>query len=202
MIDPRSRFENTGHHLFVFVGTTAIGKTHWMELMMRRYYPDLVRIRNTTTRPRRLGDASEESSYIFTSVEEFERMIRAGKFLEHTMFKGNHYGSSIGAIEAVLRKTHGVFALTPDGLQALWNKTAEYLGIVVLFLKPRSEVVLINNLIRRGVYDRAKQKEAIAKAGEFYIPDHIEHTVIDVSGTPADEPQFTSLMDYWIRPTV
>ena len=48
--------------------------------------------------------------YYFVSVEEFERLIEKGHFLEYAkVFGGNYYGTSLPAIEENLAKGIDVF---------------------------------------------------------------------------------------------
>lgn len=41
--------------------------------------------------------------YHFITRNEFELYIRQGKFVEHGQYEGNYYGTSLGAIEAVVQ---------------------------------------------------------------------------------------------------
>src|SRR6516164_4728504 len=47
---------------------------------------------SATTRPKRKNEV-EGSDYHFVSDTEFERLARAGEFLEHAVVFGHHYGT-------------------------------------------------------------------------------------------------------------
>jgi len=53
-----------------------------------------------TTRQPRAGEV-DSKTYHFTDREGFEDMIQQNKFIEHAVFSGNRYGTSIQAIENV-----------------------------------------------------------------------------------------------------
>lgn len=53
-----------------------------------------------TTRKPRTGEEPGKS-YHFTDRNDFEDMIQQNKFIEHAIFSGNRYGTSIQAVEDV-----------------------------------------------------------------------------------------------------
>lgn len=55
-----------------------------------------------TTRNRRDREI-DGADYHFITSSEFELYIRQGKFVEHGLYEGNYYGTSLGSIEAVVQ---------------------------------------------------------------------------------------------------
>jgi len=47
----------------------------------------------TTTRPMRKNEVNGKD-YFFVTKEEFEQMIKDERFVEHTLYNGNYYGST------------------------------------------------------------------------------------------------------------
>jgi len=57
-----------------------------------RNVEDIRRVITATTRPKREGEV-EGVDYIFLTLEEFEKGIREGMFLEYAKVYGNYYGT-------------------------------------------------------------------------------------------------------------
>lgn len=55
-----------------------------------------------TSRERREGE-EDEKGYHFTSREEMDQDIRAGKYLENGEFEGNLYGTKVDSIREIMR---------------------------------------------------------------------------------------------------
>lgn len=177
----RLRGPNT---LIALVGPRAIGKTFWSERLLRMFYWKLQRVKNTTTRDVRKTTKKEEKrdreSYNFVSREEFEEGIRENRFLEYDQYQGNYYGSSIEEIKKVLKKKSGIFAITPAGAKALYERRFE-INLKILRLVPRTEQVLKENLKKRDINDPDEQRKLLDEAKTFALPDEIEHNIISLS---------------------
>lgn len=82
--------------LILVIGPTGSGKSVLMAYVHERF-PDIQFPVTYTTRERRPG--SENSSYRFVSVEEFEKMRDAGEFIEWAQFGNNFYATPKAEIE-------------------------------------------------------------------------------------------------------
>jgi len=80
---------------------------------------DSFNILSDTTRNPRTGEEPGKS-YHFTDRKEFEEMIQQNKFIEHAIFSGNRYGTSIQAVEDV-RVTGKRCILDIDSQVSLWK---------------------------------------------------------------------------------
>ncbi len=92
--DPIARIRGE-NRLIAVVGSRAVGKTYWIDHLIRMYddLGILRRIRNTTTRKPR--DNKDHLYYNFFSKEEFRRDIKARHFLDHDTHYCDYYGFSI-----------------------------------------------------------------------------------------------------------
>ena len=84
--------------LFVVSAPSGSGKSTLVKRVLREV-PGLRFSISHTTRPPRDGEQNGVD-YFFVSLEEFQTMIRDGKFVEHAMVYGNHYGTTWREIEA------------------------------------------------------------------------------------------------------
>jgi len=109
-----------------------------------------------TTRKPRVNERSGVH-YHFVSTEEFERRIQDGDFLEHAMFCGNHYGTSISYIKNRLEQgQHVIMDIEVQGAAQISCKDIPY---VKIFILPPSLKVLKQRLTDRNT----DSEEEIAK---------------------------------------
>ena len=171
------------NRLIAFVGPRAVGKTFWIDTLLEESGGAIGRIKNTTTRiPRNDADCL---SYNFVSKEEFELGLKEYRFLEHDWNENNgrkdYYGSSLESIRAEVSRRNSIFALTPAGAAALYERRFEF-NLTIILLKSESDEVLRRNLVRRGITDPAEQEALIEKAHQFVMPDDVPHKVVMLSG--------------------
>lgn len=77
--------------MIVLSGASASGKTEAAKMLMVKY--GITKAITTTTRPMRKNEVNGKD-YFFVSKEEFEQMIKDDRFVEHTVYNGNYYGST------------------------------------------------------------------------------------------------------------
>ena len=77
--------------MIVLSGASASGKTEAAKMLMAKY--GIQKAITTTTRPMRDKEVNGRD-YFFVSSERFLEMVEEGRFVEHTMYNGNHYGST------------------------------------------------------------------------------------------------------------
>jgi guanylate kinase len=82
----------------VISGPSGVGKgTLYKLLLTRRPNVFATSVSHTTRDPRPGEQAGVD--YYYIKMEEFEKMIEEGKFVEHAKFGGNRYGTSKMTIE-------------------------------------------------------------------------------------------------------
>jgi guanylate kinase len=189
--DPLARVRGP-YELVVVVGPRAIGKTYWIHVMIQRYSGMLRRVKTTTTRAPR--DDSEYDSYIFVSEQEFLRRLENGEFLEYDLYRGARYASSLPAIREVLQSSHGIVALTPRGVEAVWNLRYECNVRIVRFV-PFDDAMLMRNLDRRQITDTEQRMLLVEHAREFSVRRHIPYEEVMLYGVAAiDESKVRSAL--------
>ena len=77
--------------MIVLSGASASGKTEAAKMLMAKY--GVKKAITTTTRSMRVNEQNGRD-YFFVSKEEFEKMIQEERFVEHTLYNGNYYGST------------------------------------------------------------------------------------------------------------
>jgi len=100
-----------------------------------------------TTRPVRPGERNGVD-YFFCGRGEFERMIRDERFLEYAEVFGNLYGTSLDAVEPLLRS--GTSVLLDIDWQGARKVRARMPDAVSLFILPPSRHALEERLRVRG----------------------------------------------------
>lgn len=181
------------HHLFALVGPSAIGKTFWSDQLITRFGEALKKVKNTTTRRQR--DEKDGESYVFTTEESFKQGIKNSQFLEWDCYLNNYYGSSLSGIKAVLGKNSGIFAMTPTGVEALYQYRFE-INLCVILMVPENVEVLKTNFARRNIINPSEQKKLVRKAAKFTLPPEIPHYIVRITGdTKKDKTQLLSIIE-------
>jgi guanylate kinase len=103
---------------------------------------------SATTRPKRPNEV-EGKDYLFTSPEQFEKMVKAGAFLEHATVFGHRYGTPKAAVDKMLSDGRDVlFDIDWQGAQQLSQKARD--DLVRVFLLPPSRAELERRLKSRA----------------------------------------------------
>ena len=117
----------------------------------------------TTRKPRAMERRGDH--YRFVSVTEFERLMKAGKFLEHAEVFGSRYGTPRGPVEARLARGLDVVAdLDWQGAASL--RTALGSRCVSVFMLPPSMSELERRIRTRGQDSETTINRRLAKAEE------------------------------------
>jgi guanylate kinase len=152
--------------------------------------PGIRRVITCTTRPPRPGEV-DGVDYHFFSMEEFERRINAGEFLENARVYANRYGTLRASVLDVLRAGWDVL-LNIDvqgaaSIRAAAQTDAE-LGsaLVTVFLTPATLVELEARLRGRGSEaEDVVERRLAAAPGEVSEARHFDYLVI--SGTREED---------------
>lgn len=120
--------------LMVLSGPSGVGKDTIVEEYTRRY-GDMIHSISSTTRER-LGEEKEGVDYYFISVEEFERRIERGDFLEYAEVHGNYYGTSKEVVTRLMGEGKNVLLeIDPQGAMQVRKSMDE---AVLVFIYPPS----------------------------------------------------------------
>jgi len=153
--------------------------------------PNLVYSVSCTTREPRGGEQNGHD-YFFLSVEEFERRIAVGDFLEHAKYNGNYYGTPRAFVEEHLAAGHDLLLdIEVQGARQVAQtvrsgKCAYPDALVMIFLMPPSLELLETRLRRRGTDsdETIRKRLVIAQQEMAHWP---EYDYVIVSGALDDD---------------
>ena len=134
--------------MIVLAGASASGKTEVAKELAKKY--GITKVITTTTRSMRVGETNGKD-YFFVSKEKFELMLQEGRFVEHTLYNENLYGSTKDQIMA-----NRCVVIDPAGLRAyiaLNDPT-----IVTFFLESNEETRFKRMLLRGDKEEDAKKR--------------------------------------------
>lgn len=149
------------HGLLIIVSApSGAGKTSLVAGLLERD-PQLVVSVSHTTRRRRATER-DGVNYHFVDQPQFDRMVAAGEFLEHAEVFGNHYGTSVAAVDAQRRQGRDV--ILEIDFQGASQIRERFAGAVSIFILPPSNEALQSRLTKRGEDDANTIRERLAKA--------------------------------------
>jgi guanylate kinase len=111
----------------------------------------------TTRAPR--GSEEDGREYHFTSREEFERMVKAGDFLEWAEVFGNYYGTAVSALQHA--KDAGKDLLLDIDVQGALQVMKKLPEAVSIFIMPPSPEVLEMRLRNRSEAEHVTSEAVI-----------------------------------------
>jgi guanylate kinase len=145
-------------NLFVVSAASGSGKSTIVDSLLARL-PRAERVVTCTTRRPR-GAERDGVDYYFLSVEEFERRIAAGDFLEHAPVHGRYYGTSREAVESALARGVDLFlVIDVQGAEQVRAKMPE---AVTIFVLPPSYALLEERLRRRCAAENHTDEQDLA----------------------------------------
>lgn len=166
-------------NLYILSAPSGAGKSSLIAALLEKNDGSrkMVSISHTTRAPRP-GEA-DGMHYYFVSVDEFERLIEKGHFLEYAkVFGGNYYGTSLPAIEENLAKGIDVFLdIDWQGAQQIRQKVP---SVKSIFILPPSLTELERRLIGRGQDSKEVIDERMSKAiGEISHYDEYDFVIVN-----------------------
>lgn len=145
--------------LFVVSGASGSGKTSICRKIAAEF--GLYYSVSHTTRPKRAKE-SQGKDYFFVTAEEFQKLIKAGEFLEWAQVYDNYYGTSKRIIEEKLAKGCGVILdVDTQGAASIKGLFPE---AVLIFLNTPSLKDLQDRLTHRGRDSDDEIKKRVAYA--------------------------------------
>ena len=145
----------------MITGPSGVGKGTLISRLRERV-PELELSVSATTRAPREGEV-EGRDYHFLDAEEFDRLARAGEFLEHATFSGNRYGTLRREVEERTRAgSPVVLEIEVQGarqVRAAMEADGDDADAVLIFIAPPGPKTLRERLLARGT----DSEEAIAR---------------------------------------
>lgn len=145
--------------LFIISAPSGSGKTTLVDAL-RQYVANLDFSISYTTRPPR-GSEQDGREYHFTSTEEFERMIKAGAFLEYAEVFGKYYGTAKRVLEDAARRDNDL--LLDIDVQGERQVKAKMPDAVSIFVLPPSRAELELRLRKRSTTEKDVSEEVIER---------------------------------------
>ena len=191
--------------LFVITGPSGVGKGTLISRLLERV-PELELSVSATTRPPRPGE-QQGADYHFMSEDEFDKLAREAKLLEHATYAGRRYGTPRAEVEPRLAGgTSVVLEIEVQGARQVRETMPE---AVQVFIAPPSPGALRERLEGRATdrpeeIDRrlAAAEEELAARPEFghvIVNDDLDRAadqlVALVRGEMAGDAPATSLQE-------
>jgi guanylate kinase len=135
--------------IFVISGPSGSGKTTLAKKILNQpqFKGKFIKSVSFTTRPKRPGER-QGRDYIFVSAEEFQRLLKGKKILEHTRYLGYDYGTPSMLLEQSARRgLHIILCLDLKG--ASFVKRAYPARVVTIFIKPLSLSIVEQRILKR-----------------------------------------------------
>ncbi len=158
--------------LFIVSGPSGSGKTTLTKCVTQAIDNLRFSVSCTTRHPR--PKEIDGVDYRFISKEQFEDMVRNGKFLERATVHGNLYGTPIEELERA--KSLGIDLILDIDVQGARSIKNQYGSGVYIFITPSSVNVLKDRLVERkeGMAEITKRLEnALEEMEEMHHYDYI-----------------------------
>lgn len=149
--------------LIVLSSPSGAGKTTIARMLLSADAEVTMSI-SATTRPKRPGEV-DHADYHFVDDAEFDRMIKAGEFVEWAMVFGYRYGTPKAPVKAALKDGRDIlFDIDWQGARQLEPDFGEHL--VTIFLLPPSMGELERRLRARGTDTEVVIADRMRRAAE------------------------------------
>jgi guanylate kinase len=133
--------------IFVITAPSGTGKTTIIKNILKKNAGRIGYSVSHTTRQPRQGEVSGEH-YYFVDKTEFERMIKAGEFIEWAVVYDQLYGTSVASIDREL--SSGKDILIDLDTQGATEMKRRFPESVLIFMLPPSLGILKERLVRRS----------------------------------------------------
>lgn len=152
-------------NLFVIAAPSGAGKTSLVKAVLERDPSLRVSVSHTTRKPRE--NERDGVHYHFVDMREFDRLVRAGEFLEHAQVFDNCYGTSRAAVEALRQSGHDVI------LEIDWQGAQQVRKVV-----PDCQTIFILPPSRRSLEERLRNRKTDS---EEVIQRRLRDSITDMS---------------------
>ena len=165
--------------VIVVAGPSGVGKSSLIGQLLRAFPDRLGYSVSSTTRPPRDGEV-DGVSYHFLTREQFERDVSDGKFIEHAYIYGNHYGTSVDAVRAVIASDPPracILSLDLQGVRAMQRQSS--LRAFFVWIAPPSLEELERRLRERNTEDEETLQRRL-QAARQEMRQAAEMSIFDV----------------------
>jgi guanylate kinase len=158
--------------LFLLSAPAGTGKSTLVNRLLKEFPEEIEESCSCTTRLPRPREIKEKD-YDFLSIEEFEKKISRGEFLEYARVFGNYYGTLKSEVSRIQESgKHAILIIDTQGVLQL----KERVEATSIFIKPPSMEELKKRLFKRRTEDdetiaerlRWAEKELIVGEGYDY----------------------------------
>ena len=171
--------------VFVLSGPSGAGKSTFVARILERDPELRFSVSATTRGPRQTEQDGKD--YYFLSVEEFQRRIDSGEFLEHALVHGAEYGTLRSEVQRSLDASHSVLLdVDVQGGIEIKRRMPE---AVLVFLVPPTMQELERRLRYRKTESEVKIQARLARApAEIRCMDRYDYVVVNdqIEPTEAD----------------
>lgn len=148
--------------LIIISGFSGTGKGTLVKRMMKENEDYRLSVSRTTRQPR-IGEI-DGVHYIFSTDEEFQRLIETNGFIEYAGYVGHYYGTPRAFVEDNL--ADGKTVILEIEMQGALKVKEQYPDAFLIFLLPPSFKELRRRLVERGTEDMEVIEERLARAKE------------------------------------
>ncbi len=148
--------------LVVISGFAGAGKGTVIK-ELREQHPSYELSISATSREIRHGE-QEGITYFYKTKEQFEEMIRQGKFVEYTKYCGYYYGTLKEYVEPLLDQ--GIDVILEVEVEGALHVKETYPDALLIFITPPSARELKRRLIDRGREDETAIWQRMERAVE------------------------------------
>ncbi|KAJ4138487.1 hypothetical protein NW768_002322 [Fusarium equiseti] len=146
----------------IISGPSGVGK-ETLTTKLRETHPEtFATVVSHTTRPPRPGEV-EGTHFYFTSKSNFQTLYAQGTFIECTDYNGHYYGTSLQAIEHVIKSgMTPLLDINMEGVKTM--KAFKKQSVKYVFIQPPSLEALEVRLRGRETEDEESIKARLAQA--------------------------------------
>jgi guanylate kinase len=162
--------------LIVISGPSGVGKDTVIK-RLRELDPKLRYSVSYTTRLPRPGEV-DGVDYRFVDKEEFERLIRAGAFLEHATYDGHLYGTPIAPLDEARAAGHDVvLKIDVQGAEQVRQRAPDALRIFLA--PPNMDELLRRRTERHSESPRDQTARQLIAQDEMALAPNFDHVVVN-----------------------
>lgn len=167
----------------IFIGPSGVGKSTIVHALFDKYPGVFAFSVSHTTRKPRVGEV-DGKDYHFIAIEEMEKRIAAGEFIEYAKVHGNYYGTSRqGVMDVIANGQICVLDIDVQGARQLRMDKSKKFECTTFFIDPPSAEELSRRLHGRGTDPeetiQLRLKNSLQEIEASKEPGLIDHRVVN-----------------------